>query len=103
MIRHVHDSRTLIQVPFQAFIALNGDHSRYDSLCLESPGTDGATFPWKPPGAEWEDGSALPQVSALPGIRMRVGLQRWMRDEDGISVPETTYFIYSPDVGLPLE
>jgi hypothetical protein len=104
MFRHVHDTRTLIQVPFQAFIALNGDDSRYDALFLESPGTHDATFPWNPPGTEWEDGAALSQVSALlPGIRLRVGLRRWMREDDGVSVPETTYFIYSPDVGLPLE
>jgi hypothetical protein len=79
--------------PHQVWIYLDAD-AQYDAVYVHSPNPNGDNFPLTLDDAEW----GVPEVSGyfealLPGYHLRAG--RWSNSD--------SYYIYSPDLGVPLE
>jgi hypothetical protein len=96
-------SRT-IPVPFQTWISLDVGDAGNDAVFIHSPNPNESNFPFKP-DATWGL-AALDETMAalLPGLRLRVGRLVWPgQDGNGAPCMFTSYLIYSPDTGVPLE
>ncbi|HET9955562.1 MAG TPA: hypothetical protein VFQ61_13705 [Polyangiaceae bacterium] len=91
--------------PFQTWIYLSGRDAGEDATYLHTPNSNHSPFPMVPHGdVDWDCEPLLPLFrDLLPELPLRIGMCRVF---DGYAEPPrvtTSFFIYSPGVGVPLE
>jgi hypothetical protein len=93
-----------IPLPFQTWILLNVDDAGYDGVYVHSHNPNHSNFPFKPE-ATWGVGALDETMAALlPSLRLRTARCTWVgQDDEGAPSVTTTYLVYSPDTGVPLE
>jgi hypothetical protein len=87
--------------PYELLIYLDGRTSAYDAVYVNSPNPYGK-FPTDHSAVKW----GIPALSEyfeslLPGYKFRAGKSQFHDPEDNITT--TTYYIYSPGIGVSLE
>jgi hypothetical protein len=102
--RKVLEASPSIPVPFQTWMSLDVDDAGYDGVFVHTPNPNRSNFPFKP-DATWGVGALDETMAALlPGLRLRTARCTWVgEDGDGAPSVSTTYLVYSPDTGVPLE
>lgn len=90
--------------PFQLWISLDGADAGRDATFVHSPNPNGSAFPMRLREVTWSSdgprGAALQRL--LPGYPLRFGHTSWV-DPDDPSLRHTSWVIYSPEIGVPLE
>ena len=89
---------------FQCWLYFSCDDAGVDAVFVHSANENGSPFPFVPENTVWEDGRQMEYVRReLGGLELRVGrstiFNEW-RDPPGTT---TSYFVYIPGLGLPLE
>ncbi|MDF3071304.1 MAG: hypothetical protein K0R38_6905 [Polyangiaceae bacterium] len=93
------------RTPFQLWIYLSGRDAGEDATYLHTPNENQTPFPMDPLGnVDWEHGELLPIFGELlPNLPLRIGESRvfdeWAEPPRVVS----SFFIYSPHIGVPLE
>jgi hypothetical protein len=100
----IADARLETETPFQLWLLLDVDDAGQDATFLHSPNPYGTTFPFRPEGVVWtSDAPRLVALGqALAGRRLRFG-HLTCADSDEPTRRLSSWLIYSPDVGVPLE
>lgn len=101
--RRILDERHRIPRPFQLWIVLDAWDAGQDATYLHSPSPHGTRFPLQLHGVRW----GVPELEAyvrarLPGLELVVGGST--HEAPDLEPPRevTSYFIYSPEIGIPL-
>jgi hypothetical protein len=97
-------ARDLFPAPFQCWILISGRSAGEDSVFLHTPNANGTSFPFQPKGVYWNDDRLLPVFTALlPEYDLRIGHVRRFDKDAWPARYTSTFFIYSPEVGIMLE
>lgn len=93
------------RTPFQLWIFLSGRDAGEDATYVHSPNANQTPFPIDPPGSvDWEHRKLLPIFAELlPNVPLRVGHSRLFDEYAEPPRIVSSFFIYSPHIGVPLE
>lgn len=91
--------------PFQTWIYLSGRDAGEDATYVHTPNETSAPFPMNPLGmVTWEHRELLRLfTSLLPNLSLRVGESRTFDEFAEPPRVVSSFFIYSPNIGVPLE
>lgn len=89
--------------PFQCWIYLDCSNAGYDGTFLHTPGVNRTNFPVPFESMTWDDQRLLPAFQKLlPEFNLRVGRICSLDVEYQPPRESISYFIFSPDAGVPL-
>jgi hypothetical protein len=103
--RGIADDANQFSTPFQTWIYLSGRDAGEDATYVHTPNGNQTQFPMEPLGIiDWEHRALLSLFNQLlPNLSLRIGESRifdeWAEPPRVVS----SFFIYSPDLGVPLE
>jgi hypothetical protein len=103
--RRIARDATQFRTPFQLWIFLSGRDAGEDATYVHTPNENRTPFPMHPVGiVDWEHDKLLPIFNELlPDLPLRIGESRvfdeWAQPPRVVS----SFFIYSPQIGVPLE
>jgi hypothetical protein len=91
--------------PFQMWIYLSGRDAGEDATYVHTPNDNRTPFPMDLPGTiDWEHRTLLPIFcELLPNLPLRVGESRVFDEYAEPPRLVSSFFIYSPHIGVPLE
>jgi hypothetical protein len=91
--------------PFQTWIFLSGRDAGEDATYVHTPNDNQTPFPMDLEGAvDWEHRKLLPIFGELlPNLPLRIGESRTFDEYAEPPRVISSFFIYSPHVGVPLE
>ena len=90
--------------PFQTWIYLDGGDAGQDATYLHTPNPNQSPFPVQLFGVEWGNRNLLPLFAELlPNFPVRIGEARLFTAWAEPPRVTTSFFIYCPGIGVPLE
>ena len=91
-------------IPFQSWIYLSGRNAGEDATYLHTPNPYATEFPLPLDNVEWGHSALLQTFTQLlPGLSLRIGKSRHYDRWAEPPRVTTSFFVYSPGVGVPLE
>lgn len=103
--RNLADEATRLQKPFQLWILLDGQDAGQDAVYLHTPNPNAnGQFPAPLRNAVWGASPLLAFFERLlPGLELRVGHARSYSEFAEPPRETSTFFVYCPSIGVPLE
>ncbi len=99
----IHSVKDQFATQFQSWIILNCQDSSQDAVFLHTPNANGSIFPALYPEIEWGVKVLDPVLSKLaPDTLFQVGRASGTDTTEDPPVHWSSFFIYRPDLGVPL-
>jgi hypothetical protein len=94
-------------IPFQSWIYLSCENAGVDATYLHSPNKNNSPFPFRPDRLDWENSRTSKLLAyfqeLMPRLSLRVGEARTIDDSHQPGGKVAAYFIFSPQIGVPLD
>jgi len=99
----INSAKTQFTTPFQSWIILNCQDSSQDAVFLHTPNPNGTQFPALYPEISWGTKELDPILSEIaPYTCFTVGRASGIDMSEDPPTPWSSYFIFRPDLGVPL-